>query len=141
MVWSAVLAEEKAFSQGLDEADYRAAGLDKLTPEERARLDELVAARVSAQVAAGSAGGVPARAAPLVLRGQIAGTLTGWEPDTVFTLTDGGRWRVVDNSRHRAAPVRRSPKAELHPLANGDYIMVIHTVRQHVQVRRVTETE
>lgn len=133
-------AGEKQFSERLSEADFKAAGLDKLTAEERARLDELVAANRS-ELAATQAPVAPPPPAPVpaVLRGKIAGTLQGWREGTVLVLEDGQRWRVISKGSYRAAPVRRSPKVELVRIEGGDYVMTIDTVRVPLQVRRVTE--
>lgn len=141
-------AEEKGFSQGLSETEFKETGLDKLTPAERARLDELIAARQAAskagpatQVAApGSAqAAAAAPAKPAILQGQIAGVMAGWSEGTVLVLADGSKWSVVDKGRYRAAPVRRDPKVELFPLSNGDYVMTVHSVPRRAVVRRVKE--
>lgn len=127
-------AEEKGFSQSLSEADYKAAGLDKLSDEERARLDELVAAgRVPETPVSKDAR--PAK--PAGIKGRIAGSLSGWQEGAVIVLEDGSRWEVVDKGRYRAAPVRRSPEVEFFPLKNGNYIMVVKTVGRHAEVKRL----
>jgi hypothetical protein len=131
-------AGEKGFSQGLSENDFKAAGLDKLTPEERMRLDELVAASKTGP-SAGVAAITPKAAAPEILRGKIAGTLSGWREGTLLVFEDGQRWQVVSKGTYRAAPVRSNPKVELFPLTNGDYVMTIETVPRRAQVRKVTE--
>lgn len=133
-------AEEKTtFSQGLSEAEFKAAGLGKLTAEERGRLDELVARRGEAQLTAAPAPEPAKPARPAVINGRIAGVMAGWEEGTVLVLEDGQRWQVVDKGRYRAAPVRRAPKVELFPLSNGNYIMSVDTVPRRAQVKRVTE--
>ncbi|CAM3094292.1 hypothetical protein [Rariglobus hedericola] len=143
-------AEEKSFSHGLSEVEIKESGLDKLTAAERARLDELVAAktRAAAEVVAVS---VPAATAPVapvapaapakpaILNGKIAGTMSGWSEGTVLVLEDGQRWTVLDKGTYRAAPVRRAPKVELFPLSNGDYVMTIQSVPRRAIVRRVVE--
>ncbi len=131
-------AEEKGFSQGLSPADFKAAGLDKLSAEERAKLDALVAAEATAPVAPVVAETAkPAK--PETIRGKIAGVLAGWKEGTVLVLEDGQRWQVLDKGTYRAAPVRRSPTVELFPLSNGDYVMTINSVPRRAVVKRVTE--
>jgi len=136
-----IRAEEKTFSQTLSAAELNELGLHKLTDEELGRLDERVAkAQRAAATAAATTAGVAAKpAAPEILRGKIAGVLTGWSEGTVLVLEDGQRWQVVSQGSYRAAPVRREPKLQLFPLSNGDYIMTIDTVPKRAQVRRVTE--
>ncbi len=134
-------AEEKAtFSHGLTEAEFKAAGLDKLNAEERGRLDELVARREAESLLAAKPAPAPAKPVrPVIITGKIAGTMAGWSEGTVLVLEDGQRWQVVDEGKYRAAPVRRKPKVELFPLSNGNYIMSIDTVPRRAQVKRVTE--
>lgn len=136
------------FSERVSEADYKAAGLDKLTPEERTRLDALVAAEARRLAAAVAKENVATKAAktdkpapPPLIRGKIAGTLSGWSEGSVLVFEDGSRWRVLSKGSYRAAPVRKSPKAELFPLGNGNYIMTLDTVPRRVEVRAATETE
>lgn len=140
---SLVGVEETGFTARLGEADYKAAGLDKLTPAERARLDELVAEErrqeASVAVKKTSPGGVLPGPKPPVTRGKIAGVLTGWREGTVLTFEDGSRWKVVSKGSYRAAPVRNGPKVELVPMANGDFVMTVETVPRRAEVRRVTE--
>lgn len=127
-------AEEKGFSHTLSEADYKSAGLDKLSDEERARLDELVAAGRVSEIPV-SKDARPAK--PVGIKGRIAGSLSGWQEGAVIVLEDGSRWEVVDKGRYRAAPVRRSPEVEFFSLKNGNYIMVVKTVGRHAEVKRL----
>jgi hypothetical protein len=128
-------AEEKGFSQRLSADDYKAAGLEKLNDEERARLDVLVAAQAKPVQPVTAAGA----AKPVLIRGKIAGVMSGWTEGTVLTFEDGRRWQVLSEGNYRAAPVRRSPAAELFPLSDGTYIMTVNTVPRRVHVKLVTE--
>ncbi len=79
--------------------EYEAAGLQKLTSDERARLDEFIRGFVSSsnQVAAEKAvdRAVKERKVtpPEVIQSRIVGPFTGYKGDTVFTLENGQRWR------------------------------------------------
>lgn len=126
---------EKGFSGGLPEADFKAAGLDKLSVEERARLDELVAKAAAGHTAAAVAAQAQETKKRVIVKGRIAGVLSGWEQGTVIVLDDGRRLEVVDAGRYRASPVRRSPAVELFPLSNGNYIMTVNTVPRRAQVK------
>ena len=129
-------AEEKGFSQSLAEADYKAAGLDKLSAEERARLDVLVANQATPAAPVAPVVAKPAATKPLI-RGKIAGTMAGWSEGTILKFEDGQRWQVLDKGNYRAAPVRRSPEVELFPLSDGTYIMTVNSVPRRAQVKRV----
>jgi hypothetical protein len=86
---------EKAMSP----QDYDAAGLQKLTSEERARLDGFIRGFVASsnQVAAEKAvdRAVKERKVtpPEVIQSRIVGPFTGYKGDTTFTLENGERWR------------------------------------------------
>jgi hypothetical protein len=78
--------------------DYEAAGLQKLTAEERARLNEFIANFVSSSsqqaVTAAVDKAVEARKAapPDVIQSRIVGPYMGYKGNTVFTLENGQRW-------------------------------------------------
>jgi hypothetical protein len=155
-------AAERAFSQAIAPADFAAAGLAKLSPEELARLDALVrahqgggGARVPAQVAtvpAAAAVAAPeAKAAPGLLakakviltpgtaveyeavKSRIVGEFNGWEARTVLVLENGQRWQVASGSTYAAPPVM-NPAVEIAPGALGTFWMKIEGVRIRVKV-------
>lgn len=132
-------ADEKGFSQSLAEADYKAAGLDKLSVEERARLDAWVANQAAPAAPVAPVVAKPAAAKPAIIRGRIAGTMSGWSQGTILKFEDGQHWQVMDKGNYRAAPVRRSPDVELFPLSDGTYIMTVNSVPRRAQVKRVEE--
>ena len=78
--------------------DYEAAGLQKLTAEERARLDEFISNFVSSTsqqaVTAAVDRAVKERKAapPDVIQSRIVGPFTGYKGNTTFTLENGQRW-------------------------------------------------
>jgi hypothetical protein len=85
---------EKAMKPG----DYEAAGLQKLTAEERARLNEFISNYVSSSsqqaVTAAVDNAVKARKAapPDVIQSRIVGPFTGYKGNTTFTLENGQIW-------------------------------------------------
>ena len=94
---------------------YAAAGLDKLTPDERARLDESLREYFSGatrRVADRAASQAVSKAVeekrvqpPTIIESRIVGTFTGWKDGTVFVLENGQHWKVVDGSRVSYAPI------------------------------------
>ena len=79
-------------------ADYEAAGLQKLEPAERAKLDEFIRnyVAVSNERIATSAVDKAVKenkvSAPEVIQSRIVGPFTGYSGNTVFTLENGQRW-------------------------------------------------
>jgi hypothetical protein len=92
-------AEFTGVEKAMSPQEYDAAGLQKLTPEERARLDEFIRRFVSSsnQVAAQKAvdRAVKERKAtpPEIIQSRIVGPFTGFNGSTSFTLENGQRWR------------------------------------------------
>ena len=92
-------AEFPGVEKAMSPQEYDAAGLQKLTPEERARLDEFIRRFVSSsnQVAAEKAvdRAVKERKVtpPEIIQSRIVGPFTGFNGSTVFTLENGQRWR------------------------------------------------
>ena len=79
-------------------ADYEAAGLQKLEPAERAKLDEFIRnyVAVSNERVATSAVDKAVKenkvTAPEVIQSRIVGPFTGYNGRTTFTLENGQRW-------------------------------------------------
>ena len=78
-------------------ADYEAAGLSKLEPAERAKLDEFIRSYVSVSNEKASTAAVEQavkdkRVTPEVIESRIVGPFTGYTGRTVFTLENGQRW-------------------------------------------------
>jgi hypothetical protein len=79
-------------------ADYEAAGLQKLDPAERAKLDEFIRNYVAtsnqkvATEAVDKAVKENKVQAPEVIQSRIVGPFTGYNGRTIFTLENGQRW-------------------------------------------------
>lgn len=79
-------------------ADYEAAGLQKLDPAERAKLDDFIRNYVSASnervatTAVDKAVKENKVSAPEVIQSNIVGPFTGYNGRTIFTLANGQRW-------------------------------------------------
>ena len=92
-------AEFPGVQKAMSPQEYDAAGLQKLTPDERARLDEFFRRFVASsnQVAAEKAvdRAVKERKVtpPEIIQSRIVGPFTGFSGTSVFTLENGQRWR------------------------------------------------
>jgi len=79
-------------------SDYEAAGLQKLDPAERAKLDEFIRNYVAvsnervATTAVDKAVKANKVSAPEVIQSKIVGPFTGYTGRTIFTLENGQRW-------------------------------------------------
>jgi len=178
------LAAEPPFTRQLSPEDFAAAGLNKLTPAERERLDALIARRGSedlsqaraeanrakaeralaetkaaeaaAKAAALAAAPTPtpapaASAAPRAgwlskvtlkpgtaveyetVETALVGDFSGWSVGTLFTLSNGQRWRVVNGSY--VAPKDSTPrKVRIVPGVLGSFFLEIEGIRSRPKV-------
>jgi hypothetical protein len=95
---------------------YTRAGLDKLSPNERAALDEFLRGYVSAKqkdaadVAAAEAVDKAVKerkvAPPEVIESRIVGTFSGTGPRVFYHLANGQTWRPMDADAVPHAPVQ-----------------------------------
>ena len=95
---------------------FEQAGLSKLSPEERARLDEFIrgyAAATSEKAATAAVdeaakSGKVKRNEPEVIQSSIVGTFRGYDGRTTFTLENGTVWKQSQQVS-RAYPAIESP--------------------------------
>lgn len=96
----------------MSSADFKAAGLDKLSPEELARLNAFIKSEVETRTAQARESGAREQNKSDVAQigfknyngprdeivSRIPGTFKGWSGGTVFTLENGQVWRQTDDS-------------------------------------------
>ena len=119
---SVVVAQSQSFSsleERMSAQDFREAGLDKLSPEELAKLNRwiersvrLADPAVAAAVAQGQVAAVtsaPEETASQVgfenarrdeFSSRIQGTFNGWSGDTQFVLENGMVWEQAEDDRY-----------------------------------------
>jgi hypothetical protein len=109
-------AEFPGVEKAMSPQEYDAAGLQKLTAEERARLDEFIrrfvssSNEVAAQKAVDRAVKERKVTPPEIIQSRIVGPFTGFTGSTVFTLENGQRWaQAQPDSRY-------FPKVESPPV-------------------------
>jgi hypothetical protein len=140
-------AQAQAFSsleERMSARDFREAGLDKLSPEELARLNAWLAANGLAAPAAAAAPaqdedrrGFRERLDTREINARVAGTFAGWAGVTEITLDNGQVWRVTDaNSRLRTGPIE-SPRVTLRAGALGGWWMIVEGFNTRAPVERI----
>jgi hypothetical protein len=108
--------EFPGMEKAMTPAEYEAAGLKKLDPAERAKLDEFIRNYVAvsnervATTAVDQAVKEKKVQAPEVIQSRIVGPFTGYNGRTIFTLENGQRWA---QSQHDSAYF---PKIESPPV-------------------------
>ncbi len=105
--------------KALTAQQYAAAGLDKLSAEERAKLDEYLRGYFTGatqQVVQRAVEKASAQAVdqavkehraepPQLIESHIIGSVDGWRSGQIFVLENGQHWKVTDNEHHYFAPV------------------------------------
>ena len=147
-------AQEADFTAALASPDFEAAGLHKLTPQERTALDRLVAdhvARTRTRSAATAPGVVSADTASVPLQARVArpsdqpkprriearlvGRFTGWTGGTIFELSNGQRWLQVDGDSYQAYPAVDTPEVQLTPAVSGTYLLKVEGYGKRCRVK------
>ena len=135
--------------QQMGAAEFKQAGLDKLSPAELQHLQqwlanhapELVAAVPGSEVASanvaadkrssrsagwfGNKAGTAGKKNSHTVVSPLAGSFNGWRPGSILTLQNGQKWRVSDDSSLTATRPVDSPVATVKPGALGGWILKI----------------
>ena len=137
-----VLAQSfSSLEERMTEAEFKAAGLDKLSPEELAALNAFIAAETG-KVASTLPAATPAvdnrgfnkpTGPDGAIYSSISGEFRGWSNGTVFALANGESWRVTEGS-YSARPVS-NPGVTIRPgMISGWYMEVDgHPVKAKVR--------
>jgi hypothetical protein len=124
----------------MPQADFHAAGLDRLTPEELAHLNRWLAQHPDRPPVSSSGFGwnsfYPDDEARGTIQSRITGTFTGWRGETEFRLDNGQRWRQSESGRFDAGEMN-NPAVTLEPKMMGSWLMKVEGCGCSVRVRRV----
>ncbi|HNR92670.1 MAG TPA: hypothetical protein PKO41_09615 [Dokdonella sp.] len=128
----------------LSEAQFKAFGLDKLTPEElqglNAWLQGDVASRVAAAAPAGdrdyARGFKPKDSERVQIKAQLVGTFRGWSGNTIFKLDNGQEWQQAEGGSYNAQTVENA-EVTIKPKAFGNWLLVVEQCQCRVGVRRI----
>lgn len=100
--------------QALTPEQFSASGMSKLSPEERAKLDQYLrgyftgATQRVVEKAVSKASAVAVDQAvkehrvepPQLIQSRIVGSVNGWKSGKVFVLENGQHWKVTDEDRY-----------------------------------------
>jgi len=136
--------EFSSLEERMTHSEFKAAGLDKLTPEELAALNAWLQNRTAGTTPAATYVPPPQddrigfRDAPeeRSVVSRIAGPFTGWSGDTKFTLENGQVWEQVESASLRGVSVD-SPAVTIEPAFMGSWLLRVEGFNQRVRVRRI----
>ena len=136
-------AEFSSLEERMSDAEFKAAGLDKLTPEELAALNAWLQRRTAGTAPAATY--VPPSedrigfhdAAPSEgVVSRISGPFTGWTGNTQFTLDNGQVWQQAEAGSMRGVNVD-SPAVTIKPAFMGSWLMKVEGFNTAIRVRRI----
>ena len=134
-----------SLEERMTEAEFKAAGLDKLTPEELARLNAFIAGE-TAEIASA----LPAATPATDLRGfpqrtgeageiysSISGEFRGWSgAGTRLKLDNGQVWEVTDSTA-RLKVLMNDPQVIIEPGAFGSWYLRVEGYNSRARVKRI----
>lgn len=133
-----VMAQQfSSLEERMSAADFKTAGLDKLSPQELQFLDGWL--RTHEQVKAVTASGQPVFYPDNKPRDRftthLVGHFDGWAGQTVFTLDNGEVWKQAESGAY-SCPSIDNPQVTIKPMILGSWLMYVQGCNQSVRVDR-----
>lgn len=141
---AAIAQEFSSLEERMSSDDFSAAGLERLSAEELARLNDWLRANWPATAAASP---YPAQADsrglgdPVASRNaivsRIKGEFTGWDSRTTFTLENGMVWEIAGSFTPLAIRPVQDPTVVIEPGLFGAWNLRVEGYNASARVRRV----
>jgi hypothetical protein len=132
-------ASTPGLQQRMTSDEFKAAGLDKLSPQELQSLDQWLSAHPKVTTKMVTATGKPVFYAPKTERSKIdahiVGHFDGWGGSTEFKLDNGQVWRQAD-SGSTSCPARENPWVKIKPMMMGNWLMYVQDCNESIHVQR-----
>ena len=141
---SALAQSFSSVEERMTEAEFKAAGLDKLSPEELAALNAFIAAETgkvastlpAATPVADNRGFNQPSGPDGAIYSSISGEFRGWSQGSRFTLDNGQVWQVADSTA-RLRVKMQDPKVIIEPGALGAWFMKVEGYNARAGVKRL----
>jgi hypothetical protein len=138
-----------SLEERMSSSDFKAAGLDKLSPEELAKLNAFVRSEVDKRTVQAREEGIREQdrndAAKIGFRdyhgetdtitSAIAGDFHGWGGSTTFTLENGQVWRQVEADTFSIR--LKNPEVEISPGLMGTWFLKVKGYGSATKVERI----
>jgi hypothetical protein len=139
-----VLAQSQTptFEERMSQAEFKAAGLEKLTPEELKVLNEWIQTKGVSQMGApmikadGTAIFYADGSDRQLIESNIVGDFNGWGGRTRVTLENGQVWEQAESGAkggHRLS----SPGVRVKPMSFGSWLMYVDGCPCDMRVKRI----
>ena len=127
---------EERMSQG----EFRAAGLDKLSPAELQQLNAWIQTHSTTETRMVTSTGAPVfypnSSDRESIEAHIDGIFTGWRGKTVFRLDNGQEWQQAESGTFDAGKLN-SPNVRIKPMLLGSWLMYVDNCGCNVRVARI----
>ena len=124
----------------MSQAEFSAAGLDKLSAQELGQLNAWLETHGSANVKYVSSSGEPVfypdSSERSKIESSIVGGFRGWRGKTVFTLENGQQWQQAESGAYDTREID-SPTVKIKPMLMGGWLMHIERCGCELRVKRV----
>lgn len=137
---AAAQTQSPTLEERMSQAEFREAGLDKLSPEELQRLNAWLQAHGGTQPKYVTAGGSPVfypdSSARETVQAHIDGVFSGWRGKTVFKLDNGQEWQQAESGSYSTGN-STNPAVRIRPTLLGSWLMYIDGCGCSVRVQRI----
>lgn len=126
-----------SLEERMTSADFKAAGLDKLSPDELKYLDSWLQNHQQVKVVDSS--GKPAFYTDSdreKFETHLVGTFSGWSGSTQFMLSNGQVWKQAESGA-TSCPTITNPTVTIKPMMLGSWLMYVQGCNDSVRVERV----
>jgi len=129
-----------SLEERMSQAEFHAAGLDKLSPDELAQLNAWLGAHGGATTKYVTASGAPVfypdSAEREAIDTHLVGTFEGWRGHTVFTLDNGQQWQQAESGSFSYNAIQQA-KVKIKPMLLGSWLMYVESCGCSVRVNRI----
>lgn len=133
-------AQSDSLQQRMSPAEFKAAGLDKLSPQELQNLDNWLQGHKKTTTKVVDTSGKPVFYAGDKKRSKITTTIVGhfdgWSKGYEFKLANGQLWTSID-PEPQSCRTTDNPEVQVKPSLLGTWMMYIPSCYANVHVRRV----
>lgn len=126
--------------QRMSSAEFKAAGLDKLSPQELQNLDQWLSGHAKVTTKVVNSSGKPVFYTGDQKRStidtRISGHFDGWNTHHEFVMANGQHWEAIDPEPHSCTPTENA-EVKIKPSLMGSWLMYVPSCYENVHVRRL----
>jgi thioesterase domain-containing protein len=126
--------------QRMSSAEFKAAGLDKLSPQELQNLDNWLNGHAVVTTKVVNSSGKPVFYSGDQKRHtidtHIVGHFDGWNKNLELTMANGQQWQVIDPEPHSCRPSENT-EVKIKPSLMGSWLMYVPSCYENAHVKRL----